>query len=130
MTVDERTVAAGPAQEWAGEEPVREVKAEPPHWCAVPELDAGERWTCPEPDCGQTYGQQFASPPPGHEVVNIGDVLGPLAEACINAGHSFAQGVPPREVQNALYRLGGQVQRAASVFGHIGVALPREQPRG
>jgi hypothetical protein len=59
----------------------------------------------------------------------VGFLLHEVAEACVEVGHTFAAGVPPREVQNAFYRLGGQLERAARAFGNVDVLLPVEQPR-
>ncbi|ANZ35223.1 hypothetical protein BBK82_03195 [Lentzea guizhouensis] len=97
------------------------------HRCAVPELGPGESWVCPDPSCGQRYGQVF---PPGTEPVNVGFLLHELGEACVEVGHSFAAGVPPRVVQNAFYRLGGQLERAARVFATTDVLLSKEAPHG
>lgn len=100
------------------------------HRCDVPELQAGENWTCPDSACGQVYGQTFTpAQPPATERVNIGFLLHELAEACVEVGHSFAAGTPARVVQNAFYRLGGQVERTARVFANTDVLLPVEQPR-
>lgn len=93
-----------------------------PHRCAVPELELGQAWTCPDPGCGRTYGQQLG---PDQELVNVGELLHDLAAAFIEGGHAFTPGVPPREVQAALYRVGGQVERAARALIQINVAVPR-----
>lgn len=110
------------------ETPVDHTAKEPAHRCVVPTLEAGESWICPDPDCGQRYGQMFAPQSPAVERVNVGFLLHEVADACIETGHTFAAGTPPREVQNAFYRLGGQLERAARAFGHIDVVLPVEQP--
>lgn len=99
------------------------------HRCDVPDLEPGQRWTCPVMGCGQQYGQTFAPQQPPTEQVNVGFLLHELAEACVEVGHSFASGVPPRVVQNAFYRLGGQLERTARVFSTTDVLLPVEQPR-
>jgi hypothetical protein len=106
-----------------------EETADTEHRCDVPELQAGQSWTCPEPGCGESYGQQFPQLPPGTETVNVGFLLHELAEACVEVGHSFAVGTPPRTVQNAFYRLGGQLERTARVFARTDVLLAVEQPR-
>jgi len=98
------------------------------HRCQVPPLEAGERWTCPVMGCGQQYGQTFAPQPPA-ERVNVGFLLHELAEAFIEGGHSCAPGTPPRVMQNAMYRIGGQLERTARVFANTDVLLPVEQPR-
>lgn len=109
---------------------VEETASEPdtPHLCDPPELGAGESWKCPEPSCGATYGQQFPTLPPGTEAVNVGFLLHEIGDACIEVGHSFAAGTPPRDVQNAFYRLGGQLERAARVFARTDVIMPMERP--
>lgn len=96
--------------------------APPGHQCAVPELDPGQQWTCPDPACGQTYGQQM--PPPGSQVVNVGAVLQHIGDACIQVGHAMARGVPPEQIQAAFYQLGGQFAWGAQVFARYDVVVP------
>jgi hypothetical protein len=112
----------------ATEDSVDDV-ADTSHRCDVPDLEPGQRWICPVQGCGQQYGQTFAPQQPPTEQVNVGFLLHEVAEACIEVGHTSAAGTPPRELQNAFYRLGGQLERAARTFGHIVVVLPVEQPR-
>ncbi len=111
------------------------------HKCAVPELQPGEDWTCPESDCGMKWGQQFAPPIavgeaadepitiPQPEIVNVGNLLRDMSDALVETGHAFVPGVPPRDAQAAFYRLGGAFARASKVFGQVGIAMPAEQPR-
>jgi hypothetical protein len=106
-----------------------EETADTAHRCDVPELQAGQSWVCPDPACRQAYGQTFTfAEPPATERVNVGFLLHELAEACVEVGHTFAAGTPPRVVQNAFYRLDGQLERTARVFSTTDVLLPVEQP--
>ncbi|GAA1281296.1 hypothetical protein GCM10009634_26810 [Saccharothrix xinjiangensis] len=121
--------ATAPPPQTGGQETGEQQQDVQEHRCAVPELEAGQAWTCPEPGCGRQYGEQARIAPQydpeTHDVIDVAELLRDLAAAFVEGGHAFTPGVPPRETQAALYRIGGQVQRAAAAFGHLRIAMPR-----
>lgn len=109
-----------PEQQGVQSEPDRYVDSAAAHLCAVPELEAGQSWTCPDPGCGRQYGQQVP-----YDVIAVGPMLHDLAAAFVQLGHALAAGSSIEQAQIAIYRVGGQVDRLATACERIKVAVPR-----
>ncbi|MEV8439141.1 hypothetical protein AB0425_17340 [Actinosynnema sp. NPDC051121] len=86
----------------------------------MPELAPGQSWMCPEPGCGQQFGQQFPA-----DVVQVGPMLHDLAQAFVQLGHALAAGSSVEQAQMAVYRVSGQIERLATACERLQVAVPR-----
>lgn len=71
---------------------------------------------------------QVAAPSPDDvDLISVGKLLDDVASAVLNTAHTMSSGTDPRDMQIAFYQLAAVFGQAAKAFGHVQIAIPKEQ---